>query len=159
MPNLITVKRVLGPTIGRKKPLLSATNKDKENILKQIKADWRELLRLHFLAEGSISGSKVTPWKSLTQQHLQYKDDNGFLTGILEMSTPTLLTRYQKNIKYSTKDFKIYIQYPVLQSGYRGTNQQANAGVHQLGRVKRRIFIKDFKESARNRTIKYLSGI
>jgi hypothetical protein len=80
--------------------------------------------------------------------------------GILEASTPTLLKRYQQTIEYKANgyNFSISMTYPELISGpqrpvVKETSKPrlpADAGIHQLGQVKRRIIKKDFITSIQN---------
>lgn len=148
-----------GPTVKGKKKLLSLDDKEKKIILNQIKSDWEQLLTFHFEAEGGISDSRITKWRPLTEKHLNFKEDNGYIEDILQMSTPTLLQRYKRGIKINSKNFKIEIQFPTLKHGARGNNP-VSASVHQKsynGRPVRRIIKKDFTASARKRLIEYLT--
>lgn len=152
---LIEFKRKLGPTVEGKKPLLSLSNQQKEELLKLIRKDWRELIRLHFKAEGGISDGKVYSWKPLSEKYLEFKRQKGLQGGILEATTPNLSSRYQKSIRYNPKSFRIWMTFPPLKTG-GGT---ADAGVHQLPgtRIKRRIIKKDFVAAARKRVLGYFT--
>lgn len=141
--------------------------KDKEEILKNTKKDWKKLIELHFDAEGGIQANGgVRSWRELSDDYLVFKEESGLLLGILEASTPNLKERYIKSIHYNTKDFRIYMEFPDLVTGTKGRrNKNVTAAVHQpesgsaiiseLGQIKRPIIKTGFITSFKNRIIEH----
>lgn len=165
---LISVNKILGPTIKGKKPFLTLTETDKKNILNNIKKDWRQLIRLHFQAEGGIkTNGGVSKWKPLSEKYKSWKENNEFSDNILELSKPTLSTRYQRSIYTNPKNFQIYITYPdLLYPKSKNNPQQVTAAVHQPqgrneapqpGQVKRPIIKQSFILAAKKRIREYLT--
>lgn len=163
---MIIFKR--GPTINNRKPLLELNSAQKENILKDIRKGWKDLLRLHFNAEGGISDNRIEKWKPLSSRHKAFKVKASLEQGTLEMTSPNLLVRYQRAIKLNGREFSITMVFPTLISGAR-SGGIVDAGVHQFGAParlsrlgndnplpRRRIIKKDFVTLGRNKTIEYL---
>lgn len=156
---LLTSGKTVGPTIGGRKPFLLLSDNDKRNILNNIKKEWRYLIRLHFDAEGGITLSGgIRKWKPLSQKYKSWKENNEYSDNILELSKPTLSTRYQRGITSNVKNFQIYIPYPdLIYPKTKNNPQQVTAAVHQLGRVKRPIIKSSFIRVARNKIRDYLT--
>lgn len=159
--SLVKVKKILGPTVDGKKKLLSLTTEDKRKVLNTIRKDWEDLIDLHFQVEGGISDGRVYPWKPLSQKHAQFKEDNGYIEDILQMSNPPLPKRYKDSIRTNPSQFEIRMEYPELIHGKK-KGIPVTAAIHQLpnanGIPRRRIILKDFKKIARDNLIEYLTN-
>lgn len=158
---LITVKKTLGPTVGGKKILLGFTTEDKRVILNNIRKDWEKLIDLHFEYEGGISDGRVYPWKPLTAKHATYKELHGYPENILELSHPSLASRYKRGIRSNPNQFTIRMPYPDLIHGKR-KGIPVTAEIHQIGASngipKRRIILKDFKASVNKNIINHINN-
>lgn len=162
MSKLVEIKKVVGPTINGKKPLLRLNNKQKKQLLNDISKEWKKLIDLTFLVEGEIlNNGQVRKWRSLSDDYVEYKDLNDFSPNILELSVPTLASRYKKSITIQPEKFQIYITYPNLIHGKK-KGQAVTAEVHQtglsiIGLPRRRIVIGNFKKVANEKILNYLS--
>ncbi len=93
---LINVKRTYINTSSGRKYLSSLDDKARREILKNIQKDWKQLIKLHFQAEGGITSSNgIRNWRPLSDNYVIFKRESGLSTGILEASTPSLSSRYQ----------------------------------------------------------------
>lgn len=154
---LINFSRKLGPTIEGKKSLLKLDRPEREIILRDIKKEWKKLIDLHFEAESGITLRGKLAWQPLTDDYEVRKHESGLLPGILESSTPTLAQRYKKSIHYNSKNFSIKIDFPKLVTGpSRPSSGYADAGVHQLGHIKRPLVMAGFNKIAKDKIIQYL---
>lgn len=156
----------LGPTINGIKPLLRLNTQQKTEILKSVQKEWKDLIRLHFKLEGGITTTNsVKHWADLSDDYQTYKEGSGKSKKILQLSTPSLSTRYQKGIKYNVKEFSIVIIYPELVTGIIGRanpnfadGTPVTAIVHQLGRIKRPLIKKGFTEIYKRELRKFFTS-
>lgn len=161
MSELIKVKKIVGPTINGKKPLLGLNNKQKDKLFNDIAKEWKKLIDLTFLIEGGILlNGGVRKWKPLSEDYARYKDLNSSSDNILEFSVPTLASRYKKSITIKPKENQIYITYPNLihgkKKGQGVTAEVHQTGIPEIGLPARRIIISSFKEVVRVQLKKHL---
>lgn len=155
-----------------RKYIFRLDNKEKQSILRDIKKDWRELIRAHFESQGQItSDGKGRKWRPLSEKYVKFKNRKNLSSKILEASSPSLMRRYQDAIKYTSRDFRISISYPELITGsINRTAPPADAGVHQperirqedgtykkLGQIKRPLVRKAFTDKAKKRLKEYFA--
>lgn len=164
------------------------TQKETIELYKIIRKKWQNLLTRQFNNEGTAIPGKKTgyvPWEERASPRINPnefftrrlsiggKKENVVFHGrpLLQLSYPTLLTRYKRNIKIGSKngETRIFLEYPKLLSG-GGT---ADARVHQLGAPrktvsegvpttglpKRELSIESFKLIAREEALLYITTV